>query len=142
VRQAAIAILRGDKILMRKSASGERWAGLWDLARYELERNDSRTTLSNRLRKDTGLVVCVGPQVFSLRFGVTRYSIDLRCHVVIDVVGRLKPNLKSEWKWLPLAELENYPLNVTARRIVRRMEQQRENPHSSRKRTRLAFVRR
>lgn len=142
VRQVAIAVQRGDRILMRKSAPGERWAGLWDLARYDLDTNDSRTTLSNRLRKDTGLVVNVGRQAFAFRFGVTRYSIDLRCHVATKVAGRLKPKDESVWQWLSIAELEQYPLNVTARRIIRRLELRREHSHPARKRARLSVVRR
>jgi A/G-specific adenine glycosylase len=121
VRQVVVAIRRGDRILMRQSGVDERWPGLWDLARFESSRSHSIQRIEHQIREQTGLRVTIGDEEFALRFGVTRFAIDLRCHQALEVVGRLRASRDAHWKWIPRHALEHMPLNRTARRIVVRL---------------------
>ncbi len=122
VRQVAVVIRRGDRILMRQCESGQRFAGLWDVARFDLTSGHRLADVPRTIHEQTGLTLVLGKRQFTLRHGVTRFQIDLHCYAASRVQGRLRLRSDSVWKWVSLDALTQLPLNVTARRIVERLE--------------------
>ena len=121
VRQVAVVIRRGGKCLLRQCDSGERWGGLWDVARFELTSDHRLADVPGSIRNQTGLAIELGEKQFTLRYGVTRYKIDLHCYEATCIQGRLGSSTDSIWAWVPLRSLVDLPLNVTARQIVKRL---------------------
>ena len=123
VTEASIAIRMGSKFLLRRRSSKERWAGLWDFIRFEIER-DAKTVsvpqLVESVKERTGLSVELGHQVVELKHGVTRYRITLKCFTAIKIRGRLKSS--EEWEWVEPANFDKYPLSVTARQFAERLK--------------------
>jgi hypothetical protein len=97
---------------------------MWDLARYELAPTHRLAGIPETIRHQTGLEIVLGPRLFTIRHGVTRFQIELRCYAAASVRGSLRRARGSEWAWVPIESLVELPLNVTARRIVRRLEWQ------------------
>lgn len=126
----AVVIERDDSCLLWRWNPGERWAGLWDFARFGAEHlpaaeSASRTDLAEAVRKALGLAVDVGDCFHELTHGVTRYRIRLRAWRARPLsdgtkTAKNRTPLTStrETLWVPIAELGDYPLSVSARKVA------------------------
>ena len=121
IHEAAIVVQRNGRVLVRKCRDDERWAGLWDFPRFQyLETNATaaRGQLIDELANLTGLHAQLGPAWTTIKHGVTRFRITLSCFEATKITGRLRRN-GQQWRWLKPAELADYPLSVTGRKIGR-----------------------
>ena len=126
ITEVSIAVRMGSKYLLRKRTSNERWAGLWDFVRFEIEHAASSIDclfVVGSVLERTGLSVIMGPQIDEIKHAVTRYRITLKCIVADRVKGRLKSN--EEWQWVQPSKFDEYPLSVTARQFAERLKQDR-----------------
>ena len=125
VNEVSIAILRGPEYLLRKRSDQERWAGLWDFIRFEIDRDNQPVAtdyLVESVRERTGLSIEMGPQVTELKHSVTRYRITLQCFTARRIEGRLK--LGEEWQWVKPHAFPSFPLSVTGRQFAERLAEQ------------------
>ncbi len=118
VREAAIIIRRGDRVVLRHCQPGQRWADLWDFPRFAVPTSGHGQFLCKRVRQLTGLSVRLGPPVKQIRHAVTRFRITLDCYHATDVRGRLNNGSPDGIQWTRLNELGQRPLNVTGRKIA------------------------
>lgn len=117
--EAAIVIRRGRHVLLRQCQANERWAGLWDFPRFHLKssRRNALRELQQLSSDMTGQTLAIGTRLTTLRHGVTRYRITLDCYLA---EFRERPRrLRPPFRWVKLAELPDFPLNVTGRKIGR-----------------------
>jgi len=122
VREAAVLVRRGGRVLLGRLPEGGRWAGLWDFPRFAVESENPaalRQELIDGVRRATGLVVEPGPRRFSIKHGVTRYRITLDAYEAKSVRGALAHNGPIAWRWIRPVELADYPLSTTGRRLGR-----------------------
>ena len=120
VREAAVVVWRGDKILLRRCAHGERWAGLWDFVRFPLDarRNPAlRRELVRRIREQTGLQVRMRGRIAMLKHSVTRFRITLDCYAARSPAGNAKL-AAGTWRWVRPEELDEYALSTTGRKVA------------------------
>jgi A/G-specific adenine glycosylase len=125
VREAAIVIRRGGQVFIRRRTEGERWAGLWDFPRFAIasqHEGDLSEELVARTRELTGMTILPGDRLATLKHGVTRFRITLECFAAKVVAGRPKKSLPEQCDWVQPAELANYPLSTTGRKISRLLE--------------------
>ena len=123
ITEVSIAIQKGSKYLLRRRTADERWAGLWDFIRFEVEpvsKVIDQAHLVESVLARTGLSVELGPQVIELKHGVTRYRITLKCFIASLRRGQLKQ--EGEWKWIDPALFDDYPLSVTGRQFAERLQ--------------------
>jgi len=121
-REAAVLLRRPGRVLLVRRAEGGRWAGLWDFPRYRLDAEHEerrREELVEKLRRQTGLAVELGTCLKTIRHGVTRYRITLTCYEARRVSGRLKRRASEPMRWVRPAELDDYPLSTTGRKLCR-----------------------
>ncbi len=121
VREAAVVLWRGDYLLLRQPAEGERWAGLWDFLRFPLAASDEPALgleLTNSIRRQTGLRARPREHIATLKHGVTRFRIKLDCFHARCQPGRGKL-IAGVWQWVKPAELSGYPLSTTGRKVAR-----------------------
>ncbi|WP_010585017.1 A/G-specific adenine glycosylase [Schlesneria paludicola] len=122
ITEVSIAIQQGPQFLLRRRTEKERWAGLWDFVRFEIDPGDPSNLIDfmvETVRTKTGLSIELGPQIVELKHGVTRYRITLRCFVAHRVKGRLLA--REEWKWVAPESFHEFPLSVTAREFAVRL---------------------
>jgi A/G-specific adenine glycosylase len=125
VREAAIVVVRGRRVLLQQRLPEERWAGLWDFPRMALdgaggERDEEevdRRRLEKLLVESLGVRATVVRPLARLRHGVTRFDITLDCYLA-RYRGRTGRRPLRRWRWLRPAELEGYPLSSPARRLA------------------------
>lgn len=118
--EAAVVVRRNGQVLLRQCPEGERWAGLWDFPRFELQSEGPlfvHDELVAKVREQTGIVIQPGSLLKSMKHGVTRYRIRLDCYAGSYRSGRLK-TVGGELRWTRPEELDNYPLSATGRRLA------------------------
>lgn len=122
VREAAIVVRKNGSILMRKCGPDERWAGLWDFPRFELEASGplfAAEEIATKVAAQTGITCAPGQLIKTMKHGVTRYRITLECYEAAFVSGRPKLGATSAAvRWSPVSELASLPMSTTGRKIV------------------------
>jgi len=116
VREAAVAVWRGGRVLLLQRQPGERWAGLWDFPRFEVP-TGAASDLAQHVERLTGLVIEPGDQLTTLRHGVTRFRITLECHEARYV--RRNRRTQTPTQWASPAAIEELPCHVTGRKFAR-----------------------
>ena len=120
IREVVVIVKKSNRLLVRKCAPGERWAGLWDFPRFGVSQEETTQEISDKLKAQTGLNVEIEDCFMSLKHAVTRFRITLRCYHARRTRGRLtKP--RSEMYWAPLEEIDALPMSVTGRKIAKRL---------------------
>lgn len=120
VREATVVIWRRDKILLRRRADGERWAGLWDFMRFPLDARRTATPrreLADKVLAQTGLQIRLQNQIATLKHGVTRFRITLDCYTAQSAAGKVKL-ATGAWRWVRPDELKDYALSTTGRKVA------------------------
>jgi A/G-specific adenine glycosylase len=119
LRQACVVVWRNNRVLLRQCGDQERWAGMWDFPRFDLlaERGAAlRSELSEKVAAMTGIRIRPGARLTSIKHCVTRYRIHLSCYEANHEVGVIRGDRLA---WVRLDQLQEYPLNVTARKICK-----------------------
>jgi len=121
VREAAVIIQDQSRVLLRQCSPQERWAGLWDFPRFEV-RHQRGQALARELEENvfqlTGVQVTTSDCLKVMKHSVTRYRITLSCYCgQLASTSGSKQELAERAQWVPISQLENYPLSVTGRKI-------------------------
>lgn len=123
--EAAVVIERRRRILLRHCDVGERWAGLWDFPRCQIESMQpaqQKRELSEKILQTTGLEIELGPLLTKIKHSVTRYRINLTCYRASCRPGARLSTRSARLRWIPLRELNSYPLSTTGRKIEKLLE--------------------
>ena len=121
VREAAVIIQKESRVLLRQCSPQERWAGLWDFPRFEI-RHQRGQALARELQENvfqlTGLQVTTSNCLQVIKHSVTRYRITLSCYQgQLISPATSAEELAESAQWVQIAELEDYPLSVTGRKM-------------------------
>jgi A/G-specific adenine glycosylase len=130
LREVAVVVRRGGRILMRRCGESERWAGLWDFPRFAIDAEGplfAEQEIVAKLRAQTGLTCKLGPLLKRLRHGITRYRITLDCYRAICVASGKRSACASEYRWIKAAGLRDLPLSTTGRTLALLVEKQEES---------------
>lgn len=122
LREAAVVVRKNGRVLMRRCADDERWAGLWDFPRFELEAESLLAVneeIVAKVRRQTGVTCRLSELVKTLKHGVTRYRITLDCYAAEYASGRVRANNGATVRWIAPTELADLPLSTTGRKLAR-----------------------
>jgi 8-oxo-dGTP pyrophosphatase MutT (NUDIX family) len=125
---AGTAIFRGERILLLHRALGAANPGIWDLPGGQVRMGESLPRAAKReTREETGFEVRVGPafhaEVFSSlsKRGKMRRSVGVYFHCAAPArkPPALDPEEHSEYAWVSLADLHDYPTVPFLDRTIR-----------------------
>lgn len=147
VTEVSVAIHKGGKFLLRQRTENERWAGLWDFVRFEIDEPTATklgrfprasaskqqqpslfddadlaplpVNISDRSQKLTGLKTDAFRPVVEVQHAVTRYRIRLLCLIADAEEGRLLSH--SGYQWFSRKQLNDLPLSKTGRMLADRL---------------------
>jgi A/G-specific adenine glycosylase len=120
VHEAAVVIRRGpDVLLVQRPASAKRWANLWEFPHGPLGGGESHEAAAVRLAHEAGLDVTVGPELLTLRHGVTRFRITMSCFEADYGGGGFRSDFYRQGRWLEPARLPEFPVSAPQRRLAR-----------------------
>jgi A/G-specific adenine glycosylase len=125
VREAAVLVRRRGRVLLLRWPEGRRWAGLWDFPRFPVDTAQPaqlHRELIENVRALTGVTIAPGRRIATLTHGVTRFRITLECYDAQYIAHGKKTSVLLETRWLRVAELEDYPLNSTGRKLANLMQ--------------------
>ena len=123
VREAAVVVRKGRRVLVRLRGNDERWAGMWDFPRFEIDASSGaalKRELAAKVDEQTGVTIEANGVLTTIRHSVTRYRITLECHNAKHI--RSKRRAGGDLRWCAPAELEDMPLSVTARKIAKLLQ--------------------
>lgn len=121
VRETAVVVRHQGKVLIRQCAEGERWAGLWDFPRFELESEGplfAADEIERKVQATTGIACRVGGLLTTLKHGVTRFRITLDVYEATRTGGRLNRS-RAPIEWRSPETLSELPLSTTGRKIAK-----------------------
>ena len=121
LHEAAVVVRKSGRVLLRLCGPGERWAGLWDFPRFSVHSVGplfASDELIENVQDLTGVVVSPGPLLKTIKHGVTRFRITLDCYEARYSSGRLHSANGSKLKWAAVADLAEYPLSASGRKIA------------------------
>jgi A/G-specific adenine glycosylase len=120
VHEVALAIRRGPRVLLaQRPPDADRWAGMWEFPHGELNVGETYEAAADRLLGPlTGFAADLGPELLTVRHGVTRFRITLVCLEADYRGGRFRSEFYSRGKWLRPAELSDYPVSVPQRELM------------------------
>jgi A/G-specific adenine glycosylase len=120
VREAAVVVRRRGRVLLLRCRDGERWAGLWDFPRFACDGNNGSTAeLRSKVLRRTAVAISLPQPLATIRHSVTRFRITLECFEAAGHGGSGPRRLSGDIKWLKTAELADYPLSSTGRKLAR-----------------------
>ena len=101
LEEAALVIRdRQGRILMRRCATDERWAGLWDFPRFDITGHLGgsgcaafRKRLAVLFQERFGRPILIGKELHKLKHAVTRYRITLN-----SFEAQIDDCLKTDWR--------------------------------------------
>jgi A/G-specific adenine glycosylase len=119
VRAAAVVLRRKGRVLLARRPPAGRWAGMWEFPHAELHDAESPEEGADRVvRQLTGLTATLGPELLTIRHGVTRYRITLVCFEAGAVSGEFVSPFYRTALWLTPRQLTRYPVSAAQRRLA------------------------
>src|SRR5262249_50081000 len=121
VREVALAIRRGPRVLLaRRPETATRWANMWEFPHGELAAGETYESAASRLLESlTGLTAGIGPELLTVRHGVTRFRITLVCLEATYRDGKFRSDFYDRGLWLRPSELAEYPVSTPQRQLTR-----------------------
>jgi len=138
--EIALILRRRGRVLLVRQPRGSRWAGLWDFIRGPMPRHNgarrsqqapavlSKGTVAEIIEQ-VGCEVGTARHLTTIRHSVTRFRITLDAYVA-ECTGNRTASSNSvgqtsnapHAKWFRLQQVNDLPLNVTGRKLVRLLQ--------------------
>src|SRR5262249_31560018 len=97
-----------------------RWAGMWEFPHGPLQEGESYETAAARLVPAlTGLEAQLGPELLTVRHGVTRFRIRMVCLEARYLGGTVASPVYQQGRWVLPGRLSEFPVSVPQRRLAR-----------------------
>src|SRR5262249_33440771 len=120
VQEAAVVVRQGPRVLLAQRPEGGRWAGLWEFPHGPLRPGETHEDCATRLLGElAGLEGRVGPELLTVRHGITRYQITMVCFEAAYAGGAFRSAFYRRGLWLAPEELPAYPVSAPQRRLAR-----------------------
>src|SRR5207245_342183 len=110
VREIAVVVHRRGRVLLVRRPERGRWSNMWEFPHGEVQSDEAPETGAQRLLTElTGLTATIGPELTTIRHGVTHYRITMTCLEAQQAGGEFHSPFYVEGRWLPPARLAEFP---------------------------------
>jgi A/G-specific adenine glycosylase len=119
VREAALVLRRGSRVLLLQRPDGGRWARMWEFPHGVVEAGETHDEAAQRLSQSlTGFRIGRPEPLLTLRHRVTRFRITMVCFEARLKGGRFRSSFYQQARWLKAGELGAYPVSSPQRRLA------------------------
>jgi A/G-specific adenine glycosylase len=119
VREAAVVVRRGPRVLLVQRPDEGRWAGMWEFPHGPLHEHETHEQAAARLlREAAGLEADLGDELLTLKHGVTRFRITMVCFEATYRKGSFRPGPYVRGEWVRPDQLASYPVSAPQRRLA------------------------
>lgn len=128
-REAYVAIESSGRYLIYRRSEGQRWAGLWDFPRFELNGTaakgelKARSHLERRIATEFGPRVTITERLTQLKHSVTRFRITLDCWLA-ESNGDGGITTSHPTAWVAPSEFARYPFSTTGRQFAQMLRRE------------------
>lgn len=127
VREAAVVVRRGPKVLLARRPPHGRWAGMWEFPHGPLAQGEAHEQAAARLVSElTGVEADPGEELLTIKHGVTRYRITLVCFEARYRRGSFHSEFYTEGEWVTLERLAALPVSAPQRRLAKALGEIRQ----------------
>jgi A/G-specific adenine glycosylase len=120
VREAALVVRRRSRVLLvQRPPTASRWANMWEFPHGPLADGQTHEEAATRLAREMGLEVQMGPELLTLRHGVTRFRITMACFEAEYTAGEFSSEYFQQGLWVPPSRLAEYPVSAPQRRLAK-----------------------
>jgi A/G-specific adenine glycosylase len=118
VREVAVVVRNGPKVLLVRRPAEGRWANMWEFPHHPLTRKETHEQAALRLvSRSLGIQADIGPEIMTIRHAVTRFRIAMVCFETIYRSGIVGTASYPEARWLDPIELHDYPVSTPQRKL-------------------------
>jgi A/G-specific adenine glycosylase len=119
VQEAGVVVRRGRRVLLVQRSDEGRWAGMWEFPHAALVPGESHEQGALRLLADlTGVEAELGPELLTIRHGVTHHRITLVCFEARYRAGAFRSAFYRQGQWVTPGQLSDYPVSAPQRRLA------------------------
>jgi A/G-specific adenine glycosylase len=120
VDEVAVAVrdTSGRVLLCRRPPDAKRWADLWEAPHGERSAGETDAEAAQRVTVElTGVTVAPGPEVVTVKHGVTRFAITMICLEAVRIMGDFRPGAYAAGRWVDPADAVGFPLSSPQRTL-------------------------
>ncbi len=118
-RIAVGVICKKGRILIARRAEKQMLGGLWEFPGGKQKKGETLAqTAVREIQEETGLKVRVGKPYATVKQAYSHFKITMTAFRCGWLSGRPVPKASVELKWIPPADLTNYPMPCANRRIA------------------------
>jgi A/G-specific adenine glycosylase len=121
VREIAVVIERGRRVLLVQRPDAGRWAGMWEFPHATVANGKPRQPLRRLAAELTGIAIDPGAELMTLRHSVTHHRITMTCFRARYRTGRFRSDYYARGLWLFPSQVACYPVSVPQRKLARRL---------------------
>ena len=118
VREVCVVARHGGRVLLARRPAGGRWANMWEFPRAVVEPAETHGTAARKLIAALGLKAEPGPELMTLRYGVTRFRMTMVCLEAEARSKAFRSAYYEEGRWLKPAELAGFPVSSAQRKLA------------------------
>jgi A/G-specific adenine glycosylase len=125
VREVAVVVRRGRQMFLAQRGPEGRWANMWEFPHGPAEGKIDEAA-NHYLRDALGFEAEIGPELLTVRHGVTRWRITLVCVEASYRGGEFRPGSYTRGLWVEPEALIAYPISSPQRRLAEALRGQRQ----------------
>lgn len=119
VRETAVVVHRGRRVLLVQRPDKGRWSGMWEFPHAALEEGESHELAAARcVHALTGIRVRLGAELLTIRHAVTHHRITLVCFESEYLKGEFRSDFYQDAKWVLPGRLSGFPVSRPQRRLA------------------------
>jgi A/G-specific adenine glycosylase len=119
VREVAVVIRRGNRVLLVQRPLTGRWSGMWEFPHDQVGAKETNKAAARRVAKDlVGLSVRLGREILTVRHSVTRFRIVLTCFEASYRAGKFRSKFYHKGQWLFPAQSQTLPVSSPQRLLA------------------------
>jgi A/G-specific adenine glycosylase len=119
VREVAVVIRRGNRVLLVQRPTTGRWAGLWEFPHDQVRSAESLLLATSRIaRNHVGMDIGSSREILSLNHTFTRFQIRLNFFEAEYLAGNFRSRFYVNGRWLRPSEILNFPVSSPHRRMA------------------------
>jgi A/G-specific adenine glycosylase len=127
VKESAVVVRRGARVLLARRPLRGRWAGMWEFPHGPLTAGESYEQAAARLVAElTGLEAEVGDELLTVKHGVNHHRITLVGFEATHRRGRFLSPFYECAVWVRPEQLASYPVSAPQRRLARLLLEPRQ----------------
>jgi 8-oxo-dGTP diphosphatase len=123
VQVTAALLWRDDTLFMARRGPGQKHAGLWELPGGKVEAGESpEQALAREIQEELSLDVQCGP-LLARSTSPELPGLELLAFVCEIIGGNLQLREHDTCAWVPLAELDRYPMTALDRLLIPQLKE-------------------